>query len=142
MGSYHPIRPSRLNSGCLFLLLFLGEFCSFLNLGQKMRGFLISILINQLKNSLAPRDLQYQIQSSDCHIAAQIVFMSLYSSQKHRQQINTPSTPPVTTWKKKMYLESLVFDLNVFFAAPQYMKTRMYEESDPNLQRKALLAGP
>lgn len=102
MGSYHPIRPSRLNSGCLFLLLFLGEFCSFLNLGQKMRGFLISILINQLKNSLAPRDLQYQIQSSDCHIAAQIVFMSLYSSQKHRQQINNPSTPPVTTWKKNV----------------------------------------
>lgn len=105
-----------------------------------MRGFLISILINQLKNSLALRDLQYQIQSSDCNISAQIVFVPLYSSQKHRQIINPPP-PHLTTWKK-IYLESLIFDLNTFFAAAQDMKTRMYEESDQNLQRKALLAGP
>lgn len=99
VGSYHPVMSSRLNSGCLFLLLFLMEFWSFLNSGQKMRGFLISILINQLKNSLAPRDSQYQIQSSallslsDCHISAQIVFVPLYSSQKHRQQIKPTPLP-------------------------------------------------
>lgn len=138
---------SRLNSGCLFLLLFLMEFWSFLNSGQKMRGFLISILINQLKNSLAPRDSQYQIQSSallslsDCHISAQIVFVPLYSSQKHRQQIK-PTPLPHWLGKKKKYLESLIFDLNMSFAPPQRMRTRIYEESDLNLLRKVLLAAP
>lgn len=134
MGSYNPIRPSRLNSGCLFLLLFLGVFWSFLNLGQKLRGFLISILINQLKNSLAPRDLKYQIQSSDCNISAQNVFVPLYSSQKHRQQINPPP-PHLTTWKKKVSWKFDFWPKHVLCSSPVHEDQNVWAKSPKPAQK-------
>lgn len=143
MGSYHPIISCRLNSGCLFSLLFLVGFLSVLNSGQKMRGFLISILINQMKNSLSPRDSWYQIQDSallplsDCCISAQIVFVPLYSTQNHRQHIK-PN--PLSRWLlgKKSIFKVWFFWPKHVLCIPQHMRTRMYEESDLNLQRKDL----
>lgn len=146
-GVIPPIISCRLNSGCLFSLLFLVGFLSVLNSGQKMRGFLISILINQMKNSLSPRDSWYQIQDSallplsDCCISAQIVFVPLYSTQNHRQQIKPNPLPHWLLGKESIFKVWFFWPKHVL-CTPQHMRTRMYEESDLNLQRKDLLAVP
>lgn len=62
---------------------------------------------------------------------------------KSKTQTGNQTHPPpsLTTWKKKCILK--VWFLTYRCSLPsQCMRTRMYEESDLNLQRKDLLAGP